>query len=338
MKTIWIFLLFSLTANAGVRDVGNGGELIVCHGSSGNQTYEVFDHFEARVLRQLPIDLGPASATFQEKIQFVLNRLSKREPGRAALYSGWASDLLAHAQWTKQTLDATSDVDPNILPNGCELAQIAIQDSETYSNVGPRVTLNKTLWNHLDSDNQATLILHEVIFHDVQSRTEFQVQSAAPVRLFNEYLISPKILTLSCGDYYDLANETIGYIEDQGLNLRIGKGADFCEKGGEVELAGEQTYLLNGSPVSLHRHSLVVFYPSGKVEAFQKVTGAAVRIGSATYNVDGELGLDRNSNITWLQLGATQDGCSDGYYVELDPSGKILSCAEDVDSEHFVDF
>ena len=91
-----------MTAWAG-STVGNGGAGLLC-GPKNAQKVETLDTYEARVLRQMTFDLGPASDVLGH-IKYVLDRFAKTDSDRAARY--WArargfmtdSALIPDAEW-----------------------------------------------------------------------------------------------------------------------------------------------------------------------------------------------------------------------------------------------
>ena len=86
-----------MSAQAGVRNVGNGGENIVCRDPQGKITsIELLDIYEGRILRGMTADLGPQGLNTEQRISYVLNRLKKINPSRAELYETWSDYLLAN--------------------------------------------------------------------------------------------------------------------------------------------------------------------------------------------------------------------------------------------------
>jgi hypothetical protein len=84
---------------------------------------------------------------------------------------------------------------PVALPKGCHMEQIAIQKWDSNLYVGEeRYTINEGLWNLLDADNQAVLVIHELALRsylhldDASRRARFftglVIQSTIPMNAY----------------------------------------------------------------------------------------------------------------------------------------------------------
>ncbi len=195
MKKIFIgsfVFLMSLITSAAPHggSVGNGGDVVTCVNAT-NKT-EVFDVYEARALRGWNLNLGDAQLSVEEKVELAISRINDN------LYTpGMRNLLLAYAQsfWNDYNLVPAStlvDIPDTLelsLPVGCVLTQTAIQ-IKNPSVFDKRYLINGDIWNILDNDNKAALILHEVVY-----RVAIQqgAQNSIGSRLINSMLFSDKI-------------------------------------------------------------------------------------------------------------------------------------------------
>ncbi|MBC7421484.1 MAG: hypothetical protein H7328_12225 [Bdellovibrio sp.] len=198
MKSIvtLIILIFSyLSTFAGIRDVGNGGEVIVCRDAKNNIiSAEVLDSFESRTLRGHNVSLGAPGVSVEEKVLVALGRDAALDSPRAARYIKWYRHFDAGITWRDTPLPATPDVDPSLIPKGCNIEQIAIQRNTAKNIVwyeyGPAVTINTALWSALDNDQKAVLILHEIFYHEALFS---ELISAEPIRYLNSLYFADMI-------------------------------------------------------------------------------------------------------------------------------------------------
>src|SRR4051812_10718140 len=97
-----LFITVQLQAKQFIESVGtetgNGGGVVVCRSADGTiQKAELLDFYEARVLRNLTLDLGDANLDFNKKIENVLTKLSKVSPIRAQKYRNIYSKFFKEA-------------------------------------------------------------------------------------------------------------------------------------------------------------------------------------------------------------------------------------------------
>lgn len=163
-------LLVATPAFAALEDQrGNGGGGIVCRNPAGEITsVTTLDVYEAG-FRDMTLDFGPASDQPLVVVNNMLDRLASLDPVAAKHYRELANKFFdAEISRFKSgiTLPFTEDTGPVAPPVGCALEQIVLQ-------MEPKVaedrlfTVNKDLFDRLDTNNQAALILHEVIYYEL---------------------------------------------------------------------------------------------------------------------------------------------------------------------------
>ncbi len=142
---------------------GNGGDVVVCEKDDGKRTFEVLDFYEVRELHFFKAQVLDESASLEEQIKFLIKPLKKENSLELALgdfYQQRANEFFSRVVWTSEDLPDIKDSYHTFLPDNCTIKQIAI------NKLDGRIIINKELWNNLNKANQATLILHELVYED----------------------------------------------------------------------------------------------------------------------------------------------------------------------------
>jgi hypothetical protein len=180
---------------AGGNEVGNGGGVLICRDINGKIIKtELLDLYEARVMRNLQLGLGNPNEDYTLKVNRVLNQLEKISPIRAKKYKEMHNNFFSE---TAMVVDADlvfiPDAENLILPKGCKLEQIAIQNPPEF--IGDnRYIINKEYWDLIDNNSKAALILHEIIYGEA---IVFGHKNSKAVRYINSYLTSNKLEILN---------------------------------------------------------------------------------------------------------------------------------------------
>lgn len=150
----------------GPRVVGNGGDAVVCRDSEDRKTAELLDYYEARTLRGIIIDMGPADLSVQSKADLALDRIARVRPEWAARYAHRIQNFYRDAQFLKgYSLQDIPDSRHLTLPNGCKIEQLVIQRPVRPENEA-LFLVNEDLWDLLDNTNKAGILLHEAIYEE----------------------------------------------------------------------------------------------------------------------------------------------------------------------------
>jgi hypothetical protein len=159
-------LLLSVSALAG-GSVGNDGDGVVCRAQDGTiQSVELLDYYEGRVQRGFDLSLGHPAEDFQIKINRILQNLSKLANIRSKKYAELSNDFFNQAVLIPNVdLVDIPDSQNIIVPKNCKVEQLAIQ-REPQLPGDKRYTISKDLWDQMDGNQKAGLILHEVIYRD----------------------------------------------------------------------------------------------------------------------------------------------------------------------------
>lgn len=181
-------------------DRGNGGFALFC----ANQKPQVLDLFE----NQDSFPMAFASAeTAEKKALEIVSRLQGLDPHRASLYREWIQSFSREISFAPSATQFKNTPDAGLvsIPEGCKLEQVVFQRNPSVLNRS-RYVVNRDLWNELDTDNQAALIVHEIIYRDfINSRTV--EMTSERIRLFNGVLHGNALNGASLKDYLSILKE-----------------------------------------------------------------------------------------------------------------------------------
>lgn len=193
-------LLFSLLAYAG-DEIGNGGDLVVCQDVNANiKSATILDYYEARH-REISLDLGSDELMPMQKVELALNRLFEKN-------NFFANQLRQKAQTFFQNANIMPNIDLTDIPDGqelflehgCSIAQIAINRKVIFPQ-DKKFIISKDLWDLLDNNNKAGLILHEIIYDYFIQHGHTNSRSA---RYLNSLISSNQFENYSLEEYQDL--------------------------------------------------------------------------------------------------------------------------------------
>ncbi|HWU44930.1 MAG TPA: hypothetical protein VN132_15865 [Bdellovibrio sp.] len=207
MKTIFLFALLYLPASvfASGTTIGNGGFVLSCSTKT-----EIFDRYEIET-KGNKVESVPGH-NLDEKIENLLARLERIDPNRAQSFryqykEFWSgnidslpieglhltSDLAAQTKYQRQFGLGLINI-----PQNCELVLALQQMPATQSNRGRTrisIRLFKPVWDRLDLDTQAALVIHELFYREYILRN-FALNSKG-VRYLTGLLLSDKFQTLT---------------------------------------------------------------------------------------------------------------------------------------------
>lgn len=204
-------------------EAGNGGDALVCRDKDNQITsVEFFDVYEARELRKMIPDLGDPKLSPTEKVESMLKSIEGISPTRAALYRKWLSTFFAEAKFlVGKTLEDIPDAGPIFYPKECGIEQLIVFREPLFPEDGSeKYLINKDLWDHLDNDNIAVAISHELVYREFT--TIVNHPNSVRARYFNSFLFSRK---LGMADYKDFTQIHVrsqaGYIDIHGVLAQI---------------------------------------------------------------------------------------------------------------------
>ncbi|WP_413943638.1 hypothetical protein [Bdellovibrio sp. HCB-162] len=213
------FVLSSVALANNWYDRGNAGFAILCAGGVKAQTLDLYEVSERHGL----VASYSNKSSAVEKAVDLLSRLNSLDPARAKMYRLWAQDFMGSATFVAAANEFVKTPDAGLvtLPTDCKLEQAVFQRNPSILNKS-RYIVNSTLWNKLDADNQAALIVHEVIYREFMNSLAFEVTSER-IRAFNSFIHADGLKTLSAQEYLAFLQELhFTNYEYKGLNLALG--------------------------------------------------------------------------------------------------------------------
>jgi hypothetical protein len=195
---VWAFDDFPLQMFG--DQVGNGGKVVVCRNAEEEITWiRLLDFYESEILYALTHNFEEGSHL--QKARGAVQILRSVDPQRMARYSEAIDTFFDNVKFVNSPLMETPDSDHIVAPpEGCKVEQAVIQLKPNFPS-DRLYTINQNLWNHLDSDNQAGLILHEIIYFGAIPRGH---QNSIGVRYFNAHVSSGVLTQISQYEYDEL--------------------------------------------------------------------------------------------------------------------------------------
>lgn len=193
-----------------VERAGNGGSVVVCPAVGQTpRSVEMLDDYEGRTLWGFS---RSAAAPAEDPVALAKSyamKLAQFQPMRS-------TRMLAALEHFMENTKFLSGAELAILPDsiflafraGCMLQQIAIQREPLFPE-DRFFNISQDLWNQLDVNGKATLLLHEVIYREATSRGATDSRTS---RYFNEFISSTKMDSISPEKFEAVAGK-IGFSE-----------------------------------------------------------------------------------------------------------------------------
>ncbi|WP_413944343.1 hypothetical protein [Bdellovibrio sp. HCB-162] len=193
---LFLFPSLSFASSGGDwYEKGNGGFVVMCD----KEALMVFDLFEAQVRYKMIFD-GQALGTLDERVEYLLTKFDKHNKSRAALYRRWYKEFFNEAEFIPNAkFNPTGDIGFGYIPKNCSLEQVIFQRAPNILNQF-RYLINLDLWQALSIENQAALVMHELIYRELTLPPNIHESSEA-ARYFNALLNSEQFQKLSYQQY-----------------------------------------------------------------------------------------------------------------------------------------
>jgi len=202
MKALLITPLLLATFISNAWAIGdekqNGGDVVACDAANPNN-FELLDLYEAKTLHQL--SLVPAKGTTVETIfEESMQTYESIDPIRASLYRDYMKSFAAEARFVPDS-DFTDVPDEGFKapPKDCTLRQIVVQYDSPAPN-GTRYMVNQDLWNHLNEENRAALLIHEFMYREGR-KPQNNFRTSSGVRYLNGLIHSTKMKNMTIEEY-----------------------------------------------------------------------------------------------------------------------------------------
>lgn len=195
LTSTWI--ASTLLYSAPLSTVGNGGNAVVCEG----QPIKVHDLYEAEKLRSIFPQLGAPDVDPTVKVQAMIAQLESLDPDRFSMYSQWLVEFPESALFLPHVvLTPVPDTLHPFLEEGCSLKQLVIQAEPRFPE-DKRYLVSKDLWDQLDNDNKAVLLMHEIVYRDAILHKQ---TDSFNTRYFVSYLMAAKVAKMTPDAYGEL--------------------------------------------------------------------------------------------------------------------------------------
>ncbi len=196
-----ILFLCSKQVFASGNELGNGGDVFYCPGSS---KVMLVDLYEATQLGKT-LNFGLPGLDYRAIVKYTLARWTSLSPLRMNRYSEWLETFDSESSFVSG-IELPNIPDEGILvrPIGCEIRQIAIQlKDEDLDASYKRFTINKDLWDILPEPDKAALVLHELIFREA-------IMAKMPVSLRVRHLTGVLMSNSTNQDYFEASKNLCG--------------------------------------------------------------------------------------------------------------------------------
>ena len=283
MKTKFGTLFMTLPALALVTHAfaagaeGHGGAGIVCRDSYTNAivgSVEVLDLKEAVKIYGLAVTPDPNAS--DKQIQRVIDRLSIVDSYLAEQFQEtlWAAKRAMHFTAAGTALPLLNEysmpIDNLGVGSNCQLEQLALYYDATIQGASDILDINRDLYSHLNDQNVATLLVHEVIYK--LNRTVEVANRSVEAREMTAYLMA---------DQFNLDRFKV-----------IAKGKLPTPVSDRIAANPIQIQLISGAPVIVLNHCGFWSREYGKVD-MNKREGICNGLGDARTVVPGS-GTDMN--------------------------------------------
>lgn len=215
---VTLTIIFASLSFAGVslewKEVGNGGKILLC-----DSTVQALDVYEAQAVyywHPLPSSLikqdnfsklsiyGDFDLSLQTARRFLL-RLKKRDADLWEKYSALLQRFRQESFFlTDRDLSPTPDEDITPIPAACGLRQLIVQRNPIYN--GTRYVIDRKLWLRLPPEQQAAMIIHEIVYAEALARRK-NLMSARAVRRMTGLILSQELSTLPETSYQILKKD-----------------------------------------------------------------------------------------------------------------------------------
>ncbi len=188
MKKIFIIAaIYSSFVYAGDRK-GNGADSVVC----SNKTY-LLDFLEINTIEKYELNNESQSDELTQVKEALLKipLLS----GRLQTYFKWIDEFYSEVRFVKTGIGEVSDsgninIDRERYKN-CSFKQLVLQRREVIG-AEKRYLIDQNLWNQLSNTHKAGVILHELLYRELNSETSFNLRHLNRF-IFDHYLTNREI-------------------------------------------------------------------------------------------------------------------------------------------------
>jgi|GEM_PF-3134519 len=180
------FVCVGVVAFAGHGDsMGNGGTVMVC-----KDHIVSYDIYEGQVQRGLFPQMGAANLDYLQKVEMVLSRIPAQNAELREQLENYFAEFQNQSMIGNFDLVPVDDAGQLVIEPGCQIHQAAVQREPVTSN-DKRYLLDQKIWQQLDNDSKAALVLHEIVYRMTISQGH---TTSVGARALNSYLMDSRVL------------------------------------------------------------------------------------------------------------------------------------------------
>lgn len=216
---IYLFVVHSASAGNG-HVIGNGGSTLKC-GRNGQINYLAYDLFEGAWVWSLN-PVFSKKESYLEKAFDIVQRFLPLNPTRQNLYTSWITEFPTKIKFLPMGthLEPIPDTSISIIPEDCELTQAVAQIKESAPKEVSYI-IDHEIWNALDENNKAALVLHEIIYREALLPENSHDNSVA-IRNFNQTLHAGQFKDMTLRNYINFIVEHEFYKTDvNNISIRL---------------------------------------------------------------------------------------------------------------------
>lgn len=201
------FLISSeISASTLGNEVGNGGNVVVCHDEEGNvASVELLDFFEARALRGSTFVNEDKSES--EILKNLLENLAKKDKRRKEYLKRYYEYFKENTQFITQEGGLISIDDSHHLVeplDKCEVSQVAIYNKSALKG-DRKLLVGEGLWSEMDSLNRVGLLIHEAVYRYLALTGE---KDSVNSRFYTSMVLSDEFNAFTSDDYWKTLRES----------------------------------------------------------------------------------------------------------------------------------
>ncbi len=158
----WSFTGLATTLSLGGNEVGNGGDVVVCKAKEQIVSIQLLDFYEAKFKSNA--DIRTTLAKEEDILKEIVSKISIVDTKRGTLFKQRIETFFHQTHFLPDVkLSDISDSLHLILPNDCQLEQIAVLD-KGQKDPKKKFIISKDVWDRLDPLNRAGLVMHEIVY------------------------------------------------------------------------------------------------------------------------------------------------------------------------------
>jgi hypothetical protein len=201
-NALLVLALYTVPTFADQR-VGNGGDAVVCRNVTGEiNSVELLDYYEARKFYYVDLDFPTSSDDPMTIVRSVLSRFKGTDEFKADKYLRRAEEFFSLVGWHDGYLEDIPDDLGLGYDHNCKLEQLVIRNPRADHNRRLKLFLiRKDLFDRMSPQNQAGVVLHEIIYEDFMMN--LGEKNSINARNFHIYVASTLFVDIDLQEYLE---------------------------------------------------------------------------------------------------------------------------------------